>query len=239
VLARKDIDELLLLLSDSMNDIDYAKTHWIAAQGVSAFETKMNALSRDGETLKRSIAANPFDESIQSKVSELRASVDTLTDSVRRALSTLQQDETKLAVSFDIRGLGDWRNLKRDHDMGTESGEKTRVTANLEPVIKNGKLYVQIEYKVEERKKDHSTFGGTKLWEVPGIPRNCKIVRLGRNNPVRYSKDIPGKKHSPVTVPTGGTFVELLKVRFDGPGDDDPHVRLWAKGTINVITVCN
>lgn len=136
-----------------------------------------------------------------------------------------------------VGARGGWPLVRGDADMDTDGRDVVPVICNTRLIRTDTALEVEIDFRCEEQRGDHTTFEGTQTYPVYQAPAGQRIadVRLAGGAAVGLSGETRGRNHNVNPFDTTGMYWDTLGFCVDSKHDDDSAavgVEGWLVATV-------
>lgn len=141
-----------------------------------------------------------------------------------------------------VGARGGWPRVRGDDDMDTGGNDIVPVSCATRVVRSDTALRVEIDFRCEEQGGDHTTFEGTRTFDLYGAPPGRRIVdvryAVGTAD-VSLQGETHGKNHDVNAFDTNGTYWETLGFCVDAKGKDSEVVGVegWFVATVVLAPV--
>lgn len=140
-------------------------------------------------------------------------------------------------VSHTINAYGGWPNVGGDTEMDTDGNDQVPVECATELKIEGGGVMVSIYFYCEEYGGDHTTYRGTRRFEVYSPPVGKKVTKIEARGgeSAQFAGSTKGQNVGfNAFAGTEGTYWKQLNYRVDGKGGDDQH-RVGVGGQLEIM----
>lgn len=140
-------------------------------------------------------------------------------------------------VTKTITAFGGWPKVNGDCEMGTEGQDQVPVEVKSTIVTEAERIvYVDVFFRCTETSGDHSTFEGTRRFEVYTAPKGWRILSMSGTLNSSVSETSVGKNHNVTKFKdSGGTHWNTVSYRIDHGGQDCDIVGMRGELKIAVV----